>query len=89
MGRSNSIWKKMWTPKIQNDVADFWNKYREENGIGKNIVVVIMDIERSLTLELGRVMNLFIDAVLDQRRMQREHIGKSALQPKMGDEDAE
>ena len=84
---SDEMWNKMVTPKIQNDVADFWNKYREENGFGDNIVIVIMDIERSLTLELGRVMNLFIDAVVSQRMSQRKYIGKSALQPKLGDKD--
>ena len=86
---SDEMWKKMVTPKVQNDVADFWNKYREENGIGDNIVIVIMDIERSLTLELGRVMNLFIDAVMSQRQMQREYSGKSALQPKEDDDEDE
>jgi len=82
MGEPNSMWKNMVTPKVQDDVADFWNKYREENGIGDNIVVVIMDMDRSLTLELGKVMNLFIDAVMSQRMSQREFEGKSALQPK-------
>jgi len=86
MEKSDSMWKEMVTPKIQNDVADFWNKYREENGIGDNIVIVIMDIERSLTLELGRVMNLFVDAVLSQRMSQKKFEGKSALQPKVDDE---
>lgn len=85
--KSDSMWKEMVTPKVQNDVADFWNKYREENGIGDNIVLVVMNIERSLTLELGRVMNLFIDAVMSQRMSQREYSGKSALEPKVGDED--
>jgi len=78
------MWKEMVTPKTVNDIADFWKKYREDNGIGKNIILLVMDIDRSLSLELGRVMNLFIDAVMDQR----EYSGKSALQPKV-DADAD
>lgn len=82
MEKSNSMWKKMVTPTIKNDVADFWKKYKEEHGIGDNIVVVLLDIDRALTLELGRVMKLFIDEVLRQR----EYNDKSALQPKEDDE---
>lgn len=85
--KPDSMWKKMVTPAIKNDVADFWEKYREENGIGDNIVVVLIDIDRSLTLELGKLANIFIDAVLSQRRMrQKEYEGKSALQPKVNEE---
>lgn len=79
--KSDSMWKKMVTPKVKNDVADFWEKYKKENGVGDNIVLFVIDIERSLTLELGRVMNLFIDEVLSQRR----YSGKSVLQPKEDD----
>lgn len=79
------MWDEMVTPKVQNDIADFWEKYREENDIGDNIVLVVIDIKRSLTQELGRMMNLFIDAVVSQR----EHSGKSALVPKEDDKDGE
>lgn len=84
MGKPNSMWKEMVTPTIKNDVADFWKKYREENGIGDNIVLFIVNIDRALTLELGRIMNLFVDEVLRQR----EYEGKSILQPKDDDDAA-
>ena len=79
----NDMWKNMVTPTIVNDVADFWEKYREEKGIGKNIILLVMDMDRALTLELGRVMNLVIDAVLSRR----EYEGESPLQPAVDDDD--
>lgn len=82
MNESDSMWKSIVTPRIQNDVAEFWEKYREENGIGDNIVLFVVDIERNLTLELGRVMNLFIDAVMSQR----EYEGESPLKPMVEEE---
>ena len=75
------MWKEIVTPGVMNDVADWWKKYREEHEIGKNIVLMVVNVDRSLTLEMGRVMNMFIDAVLSQRRYE----GESAL--KMVDED--
>lgn len=77
MSEDDNMWENMVIPKIMNDVDEFWKKYREEHGIGKNIVLLVMDIDRSLTPELGRVMNLFIDEVIRQR----EYEGRSALQP--------
>lgn len=60
--------KTMVTPAIKNDIADFWDKYREENGIGDNIVVVIVDVDSALEMTLGKMMKIFIDDVLSQRK---------------------
>ena len=74
--------KEVVTPKMMDDIADFWKKYREEHEIGKNIVLMVVDVDRSLEQVLGRVMNQFIDAVLSQRRHGGEWVLKPALKLK-------
>lgn len=69
--------EEIMTPAVMDDIADFWKKYREEHGIGKNVVLMVVDVDRSLEQVLGRVMNQFIDAVLSQRR----HGGGWVLKP--------
>lgn len=78
MSDPDSMWKKIATPKIKNDVYKFWTEYREENGIGDNIILVLINTDRALMLELNRIVNLFVDIVLRQR----EYEGTSILQPK-------
>ena len=79
--------ENMVTPKMMDDLEEFWKKYREEHGIGKNIVLMVIDLDRPLKLGLRRVMNRFIDEVMRRREHKGEWELKPALKLKEEDED--
>lgn len=64
--------------EIQDDVAEFWNKYREEHGIEKNIMLIVIDIDGSMSMAARDLADLFISHKMSKRKFE----GKSPLQPK-------
>ena len=77
----DNMLKTMVTPAIKNDIADFWNKYREENNIGDNIILVVIDMDSALEMTLGKMMKIFIDDVLSQRKSRKQSMEKSSKPP--------
>jgi hypothetical protein len=67
-------------PKTQMDIADFWEKYRKEHDIGKNIVLMVIDTNVSLNWNLRRLVDILIDEIIRQREFE----GKPAIEPEGG-----
>ena len=69
--------------QIQDALGEFWEEYVKDHDVDKNIMVMVIDMSTSIHTILGQLADMFIS----HRMSQREHLGTSALQPEVTEDE--